>query len=183
MATDSSILAWRIPGAEEPGGLPSMGSHRVGHGWSDLAAAAELGRAGYKNLAPILPSCVTQDKLTLTYKSVLSSGKQGLGAGSSVFQIISLLGLSEQRLQALLGIALDLMTPNQSSNLLLASDTQPLDGIQGLLWGPNSFWRQSLPVFLADFSLGMSANPAAKQDTIWSNSTDLVGVRPPRAGA
>ena len=183
MATDSSILAWRIPGAEEPGGLPSMGSHIVGHGWSDLAAAAELGRAGYKNLAPILPSCVTQDKLTLTYKSVLSSGKRGLGAGSSVFQIISLLGLSEQRLQALLGIALDLMTPNQSSNLLLASDTQPLDGIQGLLWGPNSFWRQSLPIFLADFSLGMSANPAAKQDTIWSNSTDLVGVRPPRAGA
>ena len=31
MATHSSILAWRIPGAEEPGGLPSMGSHRVGH--------------------------------------------------------------------------------------------------------------------------------------------------------
>ena len=32
MATDSSILAWRIPGTEEAGGLPSMGSHRVGHG-------------------------------------------------------------------------------------------------------------------------------------------------------
>ena len=31
MATHSSIFAWRIPGAEEPGGLPSMGSHRVGH--------------------------------------------------------------------------------------------------------------------------------------------------------
>ena len=31
---------WRIPGTEEPGGLPSMGSHRVGHDWSDLAAAA-----------------------------------------------------------------------------------------------------------------------------------------------
>ena len=40
MATHSSILAWRIPGTEEPGGLPSMGSHRVGHDWSDLAAAA-----------------------------------------------------------------------------------------------------------------------------------------------
>ena len=35
-----SILAWRIPGTEEPSGLPSMGSHRVGHDWSDLAAAA-----------------------------------------------------------------------------------------------------------------------------------------------
>ena len=39
MATHSSVLAWRIPGTAEPGGLPSMGSHRVGHDWSDLAAA------------------------------------------------------------------------------------------------------------------------------------------------
>ena len=40
MATHSSVLAWRIPGTGEPGGLPSMGSHTVGHDWSDLAAAA-----------------------------------------------------------------------------------------------------------------------------------------------
>ena len=40
MATHSSVLAWRIPGTGEPGELPSMGSHRVGHDWSDLAAAA-----------------------------------------------------------------------------------------------------------------------------------------------
>ena len=40
MATHSNVLAWRIPGAGEPGGLLSMGSHRVGHDWSDLAAAA-----------------------------------------------------------------------------------------------------------------------------------------------
>ena len=39
-ATHSSVLAWRIPGVGEPGGLPSMGSHRIGHDWSDLAAAA-----------------------------------------------------------------------------------------------------------------------------------------------
>ena len=39
MATHSSVLAWRIPGTGEPGGLPSMGSHRVGHDQSDLAAA------------------------------------------------------------------------------------------------------------------------------------------------
>ena len=43
MATHSSVLAWRIPGTEEPGGLPSMGSHRVRHDWSDLAAAAAAG--------------------------------------------------------------------------------------------------------------------------------------------
>ena len=40
MATHSSVLAWRIPGTGEPGGLPSVGSHRIGHDWSDLAAAA-----------------------------------------------------------------------------------------------------------------------------------------------
>ena len=42
MATHSSILAWRIPGTGEPGRLRSMGSHRVGHDWSDLAAAAAV---------------------------------------------------------------------------------------------------------------------------------------------
>ena len=42
MATHSSILAWRIPGMGEPRGLPSMGSHRVGHDWSDLAAAEAI---------------------------------------------------------------------------------------------------------------------------------------------
>ena len=40
MATHSSVLAWRIPGTAEPVGLPSMGSHRVGHDWRDLAAGA-----------------------------------------------------------------------------------------------------------------------------------------------
>ena len=48
MATHSSVLAWRIPGMEEPGWLPSMGLQRVGHDWSNLAAAA-AGR-------PYLPS-------------------------------------------------------------------------------------------------------------------------------
>ena len=43
MATYSRILAWRIPWREEPGGLPSMGSHRVGHDWSNLAAAVAAG--------------------------------------------------------------------------------------------------------------------------------------------
>ena len=40
MATHSSVLAWRIPGTGEPGGLPSMGSHRVRHDWSNFTAAA-----------------------------------------------------------------------------------------------------------------------------------------------
>ena len=56
MATHSSILAWRIPGTEEPSGLPSLGSHRVGHGCSDLAAAA----ATYTELSTIFNVFVPQ---------------------------------------------------------------------------------------------------------------------------
>ena len=52
MATHSSVLAWRIPGTEEPGRRPSMGSHRVRHDWSDLAAAAAACRSS--NLIPAL---------------------------------------------------------------------------------------------------------------------------------
>ena len=54
MATHSSILAWRIPGTGEPGGLPSMGSHRVGHNLRDLAAAA----AAIGNQRPIIVNIV-----------------------------------------------------------------------------------------------------------------------------
>ena len=44
METHYSVLAWRIPGMGEPGGLPAMGLHRVRHDWSDLAAAAAAWR-------------------------------------------------------------------------------------------------------------------------------------------
>ena len=50
MATHSSVLAWRIPGTGKPGGLPSMGLHRVRHNWSDLAAAAAAKRITIQNL-------------------------------------------------------------------------------------------------------------------------------------
>ena len=53
MATHSSVLAWRIPETGEPGGLPSMGSHRVGHDWSDLAAAAASKRNNAKQEVPL----------------------------------------------------------------------------------------------------------------------------------
>ena len=57
MATHSSVLAWRVPGTGEPGGLPSLGSHRVGHDSSDLAAAAAA--AGYS------VALLTQDDFTI----------------------------------------------------------------------------------------------------------------------
>ena len=53
MATHSSVLAWRTPGTGEPGGLPSIGLHRVGHDWSDLAAEAA---AGLQHTRPPCPS-------------------------------------------------------------------------------------------------------------------------------
>ena len=46
MATHFSVLAWKIPGMGEPGGLPSVGSHRVRHNWSDLAGAAAAVNSG-----------------------------------------------------------------------------------------------------------------------------------------
>ena len=51
MATHSSVFAWRIPGMGEPGGLPSMESHRVGHDWSDLAAAAGIEPSSFRSPA------------------------------------------------------------------------------------------------------------------------------------
>ena len=54
LTTHSSVLAWRIPGTGEPGGLSSMGSHRVGHDWSDLAEAA----AAHLFIFQILLVCV-----------------------------------------------------------------------------------------------------------------------------
>ena len=53
MATHSSVLAWRVPGMGEPGGLPSMGSHRVGHDWSGLAAAAANSRMYMPKIRPL----------------------------------------------------------------------------------------------------------------------------------
>ena len=64
MVTHSSILAWRIPGTAEPDGLPSLGSYRIGHDWSDLAAAAAP-RPHLSIVKPILKLCVCLSLITL----------------------------------------------------------------------------------------------------------------------
>ena len=64
MVTHSNILAWRFPGMGEPDGLPSLGSHRVGHDWSNLAAAAAP-RAHLFIVKPILKLCVCLSLITL----------------------------------------------------------------------------------------------------------------------
>ena len=65
MATHSSILAWRIPGTEQPDGLPSMGSHRVGYDWSDLAAAAACVPSGLRRF-PAAAHGVAKNRQDLT---------------------------------------------------------------------------------------------------------------------
>ena len=61
MATHSSILAWRIPGIEEPGGMPSMGSHRIGHDLSDLASAEEKMKRSEKTCEQIIDKNEVQE--------------------------------------------------------------------------------------------------------------------------
>ena len=93
MATHSSILAWRIPGTEEPSGLPSMGSHRVGHNWSELAAAAAaacpLSRWCYPTiLSFVIPfsSCVQSFPASGSFLMswLFTSASQSIGASASV---------------------------------------------------------------------------------------------------
>ena len=67
MATHSSILAWRTPGTEEPGGLPSMGLHKVEHNSSDLAAAAAAVLTMVAQVKCLLEYTVLQH-VTLTFK-------------------------------------------------------------------------------------------------------------------
>ena len=71
MATHSSVLAWRIPGTREPGELPSLGSHRVGHDWSNLAAAA----AGLPRHPG--PPCEMEEPWWSPSPGRLQSGSQG----------------------------------------------------------------------------------------------------------
>ena len=60
MATHSSVLALRIPGMEEPGGLTSLGSQRAGHDWSDLAAAATIHLRRFRSqILPQTSLCLT----------------------------------------------------------------------------------------------------------------------------
>ena len=80
VATHSSVLAWRIPGTGEPGGLLSMGSHRVGHDWSNLAAAAAAVLLHYSRDAPRLTLHLDLRKLftsSQTSMLLLTESSQG----------------------------------------------------------------------------------------------------------
>ena len=94
MATHSRVLAWRIPGTVEPGGLPSMGSHRVGHDWRDLAAVAVDGKESACNAEDQIQSLDQEDSLVsarislkvpdLVWSRKEDSLKKGIAAHSSI---------------------------------------------------------------------------------------------------
>ena len=86
MATHSSVLTWRIPGTGEPGGLPSMGSHIVGHDWSDLAAAAATIFWVFSfalRVAPALCSCHSSTVQLVLQQLPSCWGFSALGCGVS----------------------------------------------------------------------------------------------------
>ena len=87
MATHSSVLAWRIPGTLEPGGLPSMGSHRVGHDGSDLAAATCI--HGVTLQLRILRSEKTPTQLTL--------GRRGTWGRATAIRALMRSGAQERK--------------------------------------------------------------------------------------
>ena len=94
MATHSRVLAWRIPGTVEPGGLLSMGSHRVGHDWRDLAAVAVDGKESACNAEDQIQSLDQEDSLVsarislkvpdLVWSRKEDSLKKGIAAHSSI---------------------------------------------------------------------------------------------------
>ena len=63
MATHSSVLAWRIPGMAETGGLPSLGSHRVRHNLSDLASYSQQKQDQELTVAQIMNSLLPNSDL------------------------------------------------------------------------------------------------------------------------
>ena len=77
MATHSSVLAWRIPGMGEPGGLPSLGSHRVRHDWSDLAAAAEECKSKPQWVVDLTPARMPIIKKSTNNKCWRRCGEKG----------------------------------------------------------------------------------------------------------
>ena len=77
MATHSSVLAWRIPGMGEPDGLPSMGLHRVGHDWSNLAAAAALWSKLRNSVFPFVTRGNDYNSCSVSIPGLGESGEQG----------------------------------------------------------------------------------------------------------
>ena len=88
MATHSRVLAWRIPGTGEPGGLPSMGSHRVGHNRSDLAAAVAAGHVSGIHGHVQAQTCVHTSDLVSEGTCLAHTASSASGCASVYFTVL-----------------------------------------------------------------------------------------------
>ena len=84
MATHSSVLAWRIPRTGEPGGLPSMGLHRVGHDWSNLAAAEIIFSFAFYQLHVDFQFCLEFSMCAFLSSSVSLGVRLGLSINNHI---------------------------------------------------------------------------------------------------
>ena len=165
MATHFSVLAWRISGTGEPGGLPSVGSHRVGQDWSDLAAAAAaLSSKTFPNLITFLPS-------SFSFSSVQSLSRVRLFATPWIAALQASLSITNSR-SLLKVMFIELVMP--SSHLILcrpllllpqslpASESFPVS--QLFAWGGQSTGVSIFIINTLDWS-ALAAAAAAVQAT------------------
>ena len=109
MATHSSILAWRIPWTEEPGGLLSLGSHRVRHDWNDLAAVAAAA-AKHKWIIPIITKTIPVINAPVHFTDANKTLKASYtGPTTKVWQS-SLTSVQQAKLEAIATLLQDVST-------------------------------------------------------------------------
>ena len=153
MATHSSVLAWRIPGTVGPGGLPSMGSHRVGHDWSNFAQADTI-RKGQSG--SILLDCLLRKGFTHRNTNITEGRTTKFTSSSSCFWVQAIISpLHHQMNACVICIGEGSGTPLQYfclENLQsMGSLRVGLDWETSLSLFPFMHWRrkwQPTPVFL-----------------------------------
>ena len=142
MATHSSVLAWRIPGTGEPGGLPSMGSHRVRHDWSDLAAAAAAASQCWLSISSdkscsLLPGMGEEGtSLQREICGLLLAENRRAGDFSYICRF-SITLMSKQHI-----LGLHILIPFNMPQL--PADPRRQKDTQGMLWSP-TVWNEAQP--------------------------------------
>ena len=115
MTTHSSVLAWRIPGMGEPGGLPSMGSHKVRQDWSDLAAVAAA-----KALPKLIFERIVSSWLKKKKKALVQIPKNIIGTDSNVKSMWSLVNKTYFKFIGLINMNMSLELSTLNSVQLLS---------------------------------------------------------------
>ena len=158
MATHSSVLAWRIPGRGEPGGPPSMGSHRVGQDWSDLAAAAALFP---EKIATNRVSCHTSVDTSQTYiyrtdtycpASDCYNHNSPISASKSAGWIwVEIVNFPSQHISHLCSVARKVAPPRDHFWVLSLTCTHPLNHQVWLSFILEIFFPPNLSLFFCQY--------------------------------